>query len=124
MPQRRPERLDGVEDRVETVEQPRVNRKRRAIEVQEPPAQRFVALGLGLPECQPQEPRRAMRNERADLREGQGFESFGDAQAIERRGHVRRRVEQRAVEVEQHAAQSAACRHARDGRRGRRKCAR
>ncbi len=53
-----------------------------------------------------------MRDERADLHIGQCFESFGDAQAIECGGHVRRGVEQRPVEVEEYAAQPAARGHA------------
>ena len=100
--------LDGGEDCVEAVEQPRVHRQRDAVEVQEPPPQRFVAFGLGLPEREAQQPRRAMRDERADLRKGRASSPSAIAQAIECCGHVRRRVEQRPVEVEQDAAQAAA----------------
>ena len=51
-------------------------------------------------------------------------EALRDAEPIERGGHVRRRVEQRPVEIEQHAAQPAAVPHASAIVIGRRKWAR
>ena len=53
--------------------------------------------------------------------EGQFLEALILAQAIERLGHVRRGVEQRAIEVEQNAAQALAGAHAAGAVAGRRK---
>ena len=103
-----PAPLERTEHLVAAFEQARVFGEALSVDVQQPHAHRFVRLGIQRAEAEPHQRMAAVRNLRAHGLERQRRELFLRAQLVQRFVEILRGVEQRAIEVEQHALDGAA----------------
>jgi hypothetical protein len=118
---RKPAVFDVAQHFVAAGEQAGVLRELSAVEGQQPFPHRFVFRGRQHAERQPDERVAAVRDLAADFLVEQRRQVLLGAQGVQRVGEVVRRVEQRAVEIEQHAADRLAVGAA---HRARRRCSR
>src|SRR4030095_3762985 len=96
-------RLELHQDRLKSWKQPRLSRKIRAVQLEKPGTQALDVLWAGVGKSDPDQGKGTVRDVRSNLVEGDGWPALFLAQAIESQGHVGCRVEQGAIEVEQHA---------------------